>query len=318
LLSSLATILQVKVLYIAGWGRSGTTIVDNILGSYPAAFSVGELYYLWRRGLGQKRYCGCGASLPACPFWREVLDVAYRDRELHASDTNRIQRRAIRVRDTWRLTHARLGTDARRYRDELGRLYAALGAVTGAELIVDSSKVPAGAAVAARIDGVDAYLLQMVRDPRAVAYSWMRPTVQPDRAVPVDMARHSATESSINWVAWNLLTEDVARQGYRGRFRRLRYEDFVADPQAAIADVFDLVGLPAAGTPFVDAATVQLARNHTVSGNPSRFATGAVALRSDDAWKVRQSRRDRLMCTATSLPLLHRYGYRVGGGGAYR
>jgi sulfotransferase family protein len=305
-----------KVLYIAGWGRSGSTIVDNILGSYDSVFSVGELYYLWRRGLGQGRRCGCGEPLPECPLWREVLALAYRDSELRATETNKIQRRAVRVRDTWRLSHGHLGTDASQYRDELGRIYSALGAVTGAELIVDSSKVPAGAAVAAQIDGIEAYLLQMVRDPRAVAYSWMRPKVQPDsirqvQKVPRQMDQHSAARSSVNWVAWNLLTEEVARSGYADRFHRLRYEDFIADPQAAIADVFRLVGMPANGTPFVDGATVKLAGNHTVSGNPSRFDTGPVALRADDKWRRGQSRRDRLVSTATALPLLHRYGYVV-------
>jgi hypothetical protein len=299
----------VKVLYIAGWGRSGTTIVDNILGSYESVFSAGELYYLWRRGLGQRRRCGCGRPLPQCPLWRAVIDLAYRDRGLRATETNRAQRRSVRVRDTWRLSRGRLDEDALRYRDELGRIYAAIAEVTDAELIVDSSKVPAGAAVAAQVDGIDAYLLQMVRDPRAVAYSWMRSKVQPDVTVPRPMNRHSAARSSVNWVAWNLLTEEVARRGYAGRFERLRYEDFVTDPQDAIRVVFDLVGLPVQGTPFVDASTVKLGGNHTVSGNPSRFDTGAVPLRHDDSWTLGQSTRDRLISTATSLPLLRRYGY---------
>jgi hypothetical protein len=58
-----------KVLYIAGWGRSGTTILDNIVGSYDSAFTTGELYYLWRRGLNQGRSCGCGTKLPHCRTW---------------------------------------------------------------------------------------------------------------------------------------------------------------------------------------------------------------------------------------------------------
>ncbi|HEY2792637.1 MAG TPA: sulfotransferase [Micromonosporaceae bacterium] len=301
--------MTVKVLYIAGWGRSGTTIVDNILGSYGGVFSAGELYYLWRRGIGQKRRCGCGEPLPTCPLWHDVLEIAYRDGKPRAKEMNKIQRQSVRVRDTWRLSHGRLDADVMRYRDELGRIYAAIAEVTGARLIVDSSKVPAGAAIASRIDGVEAYLLQMVRDPRAVAHSWKRAKTQTDVAVPRLMRQHTATQSGLSWVAWNLLTEDVARRGYQGRFARLRYEDFAADPQQTISSVLDLVGADVVGTPFVDASTVKLSGNHTVSGNPSRFNVGAVALRRDDSWRDDQGSRDRLISTATTLPLLHRYGY---------
>jgi hypothetical protein len=157
--------------------------------------------------------------------------------------TDERQRRSVRIRHTRRLAHGRLDDDAQDYRDEVGRLYLALATVTGADLIVDSSKVPAGAAVAAQIDGVDSYLLQMVRDPRAVAYSWMRTKVQPDRKMPTQMVKHTAADSGMSWLAWNLLIEDVARRGYPGRHIRLRYEDFIAGPEAAMAAVFALVGL---------------------------------------------------------------------------
>lgn len=228
-----------KVLYIAGWGRSGTTILDNVLGAYASVFSVGELYFLWQRGLGQNRHCGCGEPLPSCPLWREVLDLAYQGRRLRPADTNAAQRRSV------------------------------------------------------------------------VAYSWVRPKLQPDRAVPTNMVRHTAADSGMSWTAWNLLIEDLARLSYADRHMRVRYEDFVADPEAVTAEILSFAGLLAAGTPFVGSSTVELARNHTVSGNPSRFAIGRVCLRSDDAWRREQSRRDRLVSTAATLPLLHRYGYPV-------
>lgn len=304
---------MVKVLYIAGWGRSGTTILDNILGSYDSVFSVGELYYLWRRGLGQGRRCGCGEQFAACPLWREVLHVAYRGQPPQHGRINRIQHEKVRVRHTRKLGRGRLDEDTTRYRDEVAQLYGAIGEVTGAEMIVDSSKTPPGAAMLAQIDEVDAYLLHMVRDPRAVAYSWTRATIQPDRPTPQQMAGHSATESTVSWVAWNLLTERLARHQFAGRSLTLRYEDFVADPQGTVASVLAFSGVVAdGGDPFRSTRTVELAGNHTVSGNPGRFRTGRVVVRPDDAWLDGQSRTHRLLSTAVSLPLLRRYGYRVG------
>jgi hypothetical protein len=65
------------VLYISAWGRSGSTIIDNVLGAYPEVVSVGELHHLWGRGLLWKRGCGCGKPVRSCPFWADVLDAAY-------------------------------------------------------------------------------------------------------------------------------------------------------------------------------------------------------------------------------------------------
>ncbi len=300
-----------KVLYIAGWGRSGTTILDNILGGYDAVATAGELYYLWRRGLVQRRRCGCGKPLVDCAFWGGVLAVAYRGKPPAARQTAAVQRQSIRVRDTRRLSRGGFDAAAARYRDEVARLYAALGTVTGAELIVDSSKTPSGAAVLARCHNVEPYLLHMVRDPRAVAHSWTRATAQPDRRVPAQMRRHTTAASTATWVAWNVLVEDLARDSYSGRASRLRYEDFVANPRGTVEGLLGFAGVPATGSPFTGERTVELATNHTVSGNPGRFRTGAIELRPDDGWRSAQPRRRRLVSTALALPLLHRYGYPV-------
>jgi hypothetical protein len=300
----------VKVLYIAGWGRSGTTILDNILGSYENVFSAGELYYLWRRGLVQGRRCGCGEKLAECPLWSKVLHVAYGGEPPCPKRTTDLQYRVTRVRNTRRLTRGELDAEAAEYRDLVGRLYSAVAEVTGAGLVVDSSKLPSGAAVLARVAGAEPYLVQMVRDPRAVAYSWMRPKAQLDRPKPMLMDQHGPAESTTKWLAWNLLTEQVAR-GYEGRRRRLRYEDFVADPRGTVEGLLGWAGVAADGGPFVDRHTVRLGANHTVSGNPGRFRTGPVVLHPDEEWRRAQPLGPRALCTALSFPLLHRYGYRV-------
>lgn len=301
-----------RVLYIAGWGRSGTTILDNILGSYESVFTTGELYYLWRRGLSEGRRCGCRKRLAGCAVWREILEVAYPGGGgLRPKQTAERQRRIARVRDTRRLARPELSDDAAAYRDEMGRLYRAIGEVTGAKLIVDSSKTPSGAAVLGQIPGIRSTLLHMVRDPRAVAHSWMRPKALTDVRVARNMRQHSAAESTTHWVTWNLLIESLAKATFAGRSRRLRYEDFVAAPRETVESLLTFAGVPAAAGPFQADTVVQLTGNHTVSGNPGRFRTGEVQLRIDDAWRADQSWRPRAVSTAISLPLLRRYGYPV-------
>ncbi|MFD0598780.1 hypothetical protein ACFQZ4_46160 [Catellatospora coxensis] len=66
-------------------------------------------------------------------------------------------------------------------------------------------------------------------------------------------------------------------------------------------------------SPFVGDRTVELAANHTVSGNPGRFRTGTVELRADDAWRDQLPVATRLATTALALPLMQRYGYPLTG-----
>ena len=58
---------MVKVLFIAGWQRSGTTVAGNVLGSAPGAAHIGELHYLWMKEHPAGFECGCGELIFECP-----------------------------------------------------------------------------------------------------------------------------------------------------------------------------------------------------------------------------------------------------------
>ncbi len=64
----------VKVLYVAGLGRSGSTILANTLGQVEGFFSGGELNFIWKHALIENRLCGCGRPSRECPFWGPVFD----------------------------------------------------------------------------------------------------------------------------------------------------------------------------------------------------------------------------------------------------
>ena len=55
------------VVYIVGWGRSGSTLLTAVLGELDGAFAAGELRMLWGRGVIGRRLCGCGRAHPRVP-----------------------------------------------------------------------------------------------------------------------------------------------------------------------------------------------------------------------------------------------------------
>jgi hypothetical protein len=65
------------VLYLAGWGHSGSTLAESLLDQVPGLVGVGEIKFLWERGLLQNRRCSCGTPLRSCDFWVQVLKEAF-------------------------------------------------------------------------------------------------------------------------------------------------------------------------------------------------------------------------------------------------
>jgi hypothetical protein len=293
-----------KVLYIAGWGRSGSTILDNVVGQVDGFFSAGEMMFLWRRGLIEGRLCGCGEPVRECEVWSRVLERAFPN----GIDPHRLVRLAGGSARTRHLPlHlARVEPGSERYREDLGALYRALQAETGCRVIVDSSKSPAYGRVLAGIPGLDVRVVHLVRDPRAVAYSWVRKKLQRDEPGRArSMRSHGPAASSLYW---NLLNEST-RLLWRDHLL-VRYEDFVERPQGTVDEIMAFAGEPAGELGWTGARELELEPTHTVSGNPSRFDHGTVALRADDEWRRALPQRDRRIVELITRPVRGRYGYR--------
>jgi hypothetical protein len=303
---------RVKVLYVVGLGRSGSTILSNSLGQIGGYFSAGELNFIWKHNVLQNRLCGCGRTFRECPVWTRVMDEAFGGMEgVDTREMMRLQASGTRTRHIPLMLASRGERILKERLEKLlinyKRLYEAIGSVTGSRVIVDSSKEPAHGYAMSLVPDLDFYVLHLIRDPRAAAYSWLKKKPQPDSEEIEHMVRFSPTMSSALWDAWNASAEALWRRT-PDKYLRLRYEDFVTDPRASLERILGLVGetteLPLAGE-----REVKLGVSHTVSGNPNRFETGAVELRPDREWISKMNPRDRTLVTALTLPLLSRYGY---------
>jgi len=305
---------RVKVLYVVGLGRSGSTILSNSLGQIGGYFSAGELNFIWRHNVLENRLCGCGRPFRECPVWTRVMDEAFGGmdgvdpREMMRLQSSGTRTRHIPLMLTGR-GRQRLAERLEKLLINYRRLYEAIGSVTDSRVIVDSSKEPAHGYAMSMVPDVDFYVLHLIRDPRAAAYSWLKKKPQPDTDTREHMARFSPTKSSVLWDSWNASAEALWRRTPQ-KYLRIRYEDFVADPRESLERILGLVGVTAE-LPLAGEREVRLGVSHTVSGNPNRFETGAVELCPDHEWISNMSPRDRTLVTALTLPLLPRYGYRI-------
>jgi len=312
--------VKVKVLYIGGFGRSGSTLVERILGQLPGFCSAGEIVFLWQRGLLENQLCGCGATFSDCDFWTRVGKTAFGGwDQIDANEMLALQREVDRNRYIPAMVAPRLRPGARatmeRYLEVLSQLYRAIGEVSGARVVIDASKHASTAYLLRRVPGIDLRVLHLVRDSRGVAYSWTKEVRKPevtgdDAFMPV----YSPGSSGRQWLAYNLLFDAL---GAVEDTMVLRYEALLSDPRRGLERILAHAGEPS--TPesfsFLGDGWVELGVDHTVAGNPMRFHQGRLDLRLDQAWTTKLPARDRKVVTAITWPLQLRYGYSPGARG---
>jgi hypothetical protein len=307
-----------RVLFLSGLGRSGTTILERVLGEIPGVCSAGELVHLWQRGVLDDELCGCGEPFSRCAFWTEVGRRAFGgwDPEL----ARRMLALRLRVDRTRHVLLALAPAVRRRAREEyvavFAQLYRAIVETSGCPVVIDSSKHSSLAYVLRTSPEIDLRLLHVVRDSRGVAYSWTKEVRRPETGDADLMTQYSPSRSALLWTGHNVALSLLRLTGARSRL--LRYEDFVADPAGTVRAVAGFAGLSPDAAAFLDGAQVELGRTHTVAGNPVRFRTGPMTLRRDDDWRSKLPRRTQRLVSALTLPLLAGYGYIGRASGTHR
>jgi hypothetical protein len=305
----------VRVLYVAGFGRCGSTLVDRLLGQDPHYHSGGELARVWRLWMFGDRPCSCGEPLNGCPFWKAVQQRALAGASSTVLDQlDRYLSTSSRAQSLHKLA---LASSRRRlilgapsgFADMLRNLYRALAETADREVIVDSSKTPAYLYLLAQVPGIELRVIHLVRDPRAVAHSWGRsPVPGPDgRAI---MPHWGPGKASLLWLGVNAMTNRLVHE-IALPYTRIRYEDLVRDTDRVLMKI-KTFGWGSAGplaTSTGIGTEVTLSPGHMCSGNPMRFQHGTVQIKEDDAWRREMGARDRYLVETLSLPLLLRYGY---------
>ena len=238
---------------IAGTGQNGATLCCRMLGEFPGYFAVGEIGRLWDKGLIENVSCACGEPFRSCPFWAEVGERAYGgwdalDQTRRCASTSATRSSAAGCSIPFALPFIlfpklwpSFGRDLRAYQRLMERLYRAILEVSGAQVIVDSMKIPAHVYMVSRAPGFRTRVIHLVRDSRGVAYSNTkkveRQGSQEDR--PFRVQRHPR-KTSVKWT-WFNLSYPVLRW-FGTPMMRIRYETLVREPRATLEAVGGVPG----------------------------------------------------------------------------
>lgn len=272
----------IDLVYVVGAHKSGATILGSILSNAPGVFFAGELYRfpypIFDPGNPERR-CSCGAAVIDCPYWSGLARHSRSTPNL-LPELRRGQLRFERwshLPSTW-WAAARNDPTFRANGARMAEFVRLAAAEDGARTVVETSFSPLRAWLYARSaprDRLRVRFLHLVRDGRGFLSSELAITNDPEAPrwvflAPVVVAR---------WVGSHALAMLFSLQG-RSAYRRIRYEDYVTDPDRTLAEVGDWLGIDLTAVRTTLREGGALPMRHVIAGNRVRL-TGEVRLRRE-------------------------------------
>lgn len=297
-----------KVIYITGWGRSGSTLLARILGQIEGIAHFGELRTIWTDGFKSKSICGCGSPTHECEVWQSIMDEAFGGLEnVDLSSMVNLRRASEpRTAELFKLRFSQQRRDlflqkSMQYRDVLQKLYSSIQKTSKVNAVIDDSLHPGYAYTLSHVPNIQPFIVHLVRDSRGCAYSWTKRRKK-------GLGYYTLKDSSLGWNMRNLATAML--KDFNGlNYCCIRYEDFIKSPQDTISEILRFSDINPVNLPFSDSSTVTLKPTHSIFGNDNRVETGSISLREDETWKSKMTVSDRLKVTTLTWPVLLKYRY---------
>lgn len=306
-----------RIIYIAGYGRSGSTLLERVLALHSDVRGLGELASMpqgWESG------CSCGAVLRDCAFWRPIWDRIKKETGIGPDSYPALARRFEGVWP-WAGLRGRVGWWGRWFEAycHATRMLYVLASRSGneaaARFVVDSSKTAyascARPRLLNRLFGQDLFVVHIVRDIRAVAGAIAKKGIYDLRsAEPVPKrAPMAAWRALVGWVVANACADKVREALPTDRQIIVRYEDLVANPH----DVLEAIGRRL-GLEYGEIAEQLKVRGvvkgmHLVGGNPGWIRTPLVKIRIPTAERWEPPWLWRVVAAALAGASKRRYGY---------
>lgn len=306
-----------RIAYIVSDNRSGSTLLDLLLGAHPSVISLGELHHLRAyakqdRSLYDPKFpllCSCGLSVGECTFWVAVqshLRIAFSDMRLRFAFPPAMAESAIRRlcrqlvlqyvlprRPAW------IRNPALSYLISTGEvaahsflLYDAILEVSNARIVVDSSKSPARMRALFDYASDRLIVIALTRHYLGVINSKMK-------------HGRGMMDSAYGWrhsiEAMERLVEGIPTAS----LIRLRYEDLCENPEKALRRLCGSLGLDFRREMLARSAYV----SHRIGGSPSQFDPSRTEIRLDNSYTEAFSRSELQTIKKIVGDVAERYGY---------
>jgi hypothetical protein len=259
---------KINIIYIAGYGRSGSTLLDLLLGINPSAFSMGEVASLFSENETNK-LCACGSKINECPIWGKVLNNLKQgeDNQNNTSYEDKI------TRDIGGIKRVLPWNKDRDYEIIWNSVFNSLKDITNCKILIDSSKINRFTLFRIQLlknMGYRISLVHLVRHPYSVIESVSRGNNKAIQYSDPKLNRFGGIYRAIlGWLFSNWATE-IFCYPLVDESIRIRYEDLVTYPSATLAEISKACNINISKALSAIANEDVLPVHHAVAGNRMR------------------------------------------------
>ncbi len=304
----------VCVIYITGSGRSGSTVLDIVIGNHKNIFGAGELINVVKSAWINNEYCSCGEKGKTCEFWsnvRQEWENSIRSKDLEKYITLQKMFEKFGMRSLLMLIREKIHftTQFKMYAIQTRSLFRAIHSVSGNKIIVDSSKNPIRALALSMIPGIDMHIIHLVRDGRGVTWSNKKAFKKNVKmGLQRELYAKPVWRTAAFWIVVNLLSTSVRHWISPHKSILVRYEDFVTCPSETLLKIGDLVNCDFGEVVKDIENQTGLTISHTIAGSRMRML-GRVNLKLDEEWKTKLPLIDKWLFWVFAGWLLNSYRY---------
>lgn len=250
------------ILYIMGTGRSGTTILEILLSNNPGIFGVGEVTHIFQDGFIDDEICSCGKPTSVCEYWSSVRQqCAWKE-----ADISKLNQLFVDIAWHTQFPKVAFGLVSRKKRDLFSKtnecLFQSSSDISGANIVVDSSKYAGRALELARAFPKNVKIICLTRSPAGLVKAFKKTDAaeQKPKSLSGTLYYYLYTLACFRVVAWIL----------KSRILRIRYEDMIANPDQTLCRIESWAGIDLSKTKNILKEKQWLNAGHIVTGNRLR------------------------------------------------
>lgn len=219
--------MKKKLIYIIGAGRSGTTLLDIMLGNIDSAVSLGEINRFYKReGIPPKREAHSQTAL----FWKNIRESLKSHSKAKTEMTQLLHGNEYHSA----FLKGVLNLSDSDYREDLVNIYSELNNRLTENILIESSKYPTRALNLSnsRIkENFDLYFIYLKKDPVRVVNSFQKKNLeQPSK---------SFLNANIYYLTVNLLctfaTLILSRRGFKTK--TVVYQNLILNPEKELKKI---------------------------------------------------------------------------------
>jgi hypothetical protein len=304
------------ILYLAGYGRSGTTLIESILGSHHNVLALGELYKLNEVIDNSDYLCSCGKQFVHCNFWAPIVRRLDCTQINHlaiqkARNTVECNRISVNALHTFKLKGK--SSELNKYEESMTLLFNTIWdyVPNDVQYIIDSSKTAYSCArrpiTLNKICKLNVKVLHIVRDFKGVMNSIMKKGLNRNLQIGVHRkTKFARLRSVLGWISANEAAERLQRYLPKGNYLRIKYEDFISFPASSLNTIGNFLSIDFSHVSRLLSAGMLESNSHQVAGNRMRYKR-KIFLNADPL-KTPQG-INNLLLSALSFFQERKYGY---------